>query len=168
MFGAHKTPSETNICVFRKNTIISVPRYSELEMERALVGLDWMVLSNISTPVVAGDDRYTAMIRSLLFLADSCDEQGEIWELDLEVVDQNIWAWVNNQRNRPKFVEEEALASLTAFVMRYESIQSQERFQEEILHHGVPLFRLNCIDCSRLGPCRWVPVWGRRQGQNYN
>ena len=145
--------------------MMSVPRYSGQEMERALVGLERMVLSNIPTPVVAGDDPYTAMVWSLLYLADSCDEQGEIREPDLEAVDQNVRAWMNNRRNRPKFVEEEALASLTAFVMRFESIHSRERFQEEILHHGVPLFRMNCIDCSQLGPRRRVPVWSRRQGQ---
>jgi hypothetical protein len=50
--------------------MMSVPRYSDLEMEMLLAGLDRLVLSNLATSTVAGDDQYTAMIRSLLFLAD--------------------------------------------------------------------------------------------------
>ena len=133
----------------------------------SLAGLDPLILSNMATPTVAGDDRYTAMILSLLFLADSCNKRGEIQDPDLDVVDRNFRSWINNWRNRPKFVEEEALTSLSAFVMQFESPQSRERFQEEVIHHGMPLFRLNCVDCSSLGPRRQIPVWGRRRrGQN--
>jgi hypothetical protein len=103
------------------------------------------------------------MIQLLLFLADSCDERGEIQDPDLEVADRNVWSWINNWRNRPKFVEEEALTSLSPFVMRFESPQSRERFQEEVIHHGMPLFRLNCINCSSSGPRCQILVWGRRQ-----
>ena len=71
--------------------MISVPRCSDLEMEMSLAGLDRLVLSNLTTPpTVAGDDQYTTMIRSLLFLADSCDERGVIQDPDSEVVDRNI------------------------------------------------------------------------------
>jgi hypothetical protein len=69
--------------------MMSVPRYSDLEMEMLLAGLDRLVLSNLATPTVAGDDQYMAMNLSLLFLADSCDEQEEIQDPDLEVVDRN-------------------------------------------------------------------------------
>eukprot|EP00978_Attheya_sp_CCMP212_P016083 scaffold41890_cov40-Attheya_sp.AAC.2 len=34
-------------------------------------------LSDVEAPVVAGDDSYTAMIRSLLFLADCRNNEGD-------------------------------------------------------------------------------------------
>ena len=67
--------------------MMSVPRYSALEVERSLAGVGRLVLSNLATPTVRGDDEYTAMVWSLLFLADSCDERGVIREPDFEEVD---------------------------------------------------------------------------------
>jgi hypothetical protein len=67
--------------------MMSVPHYSDLEMEMLLVGLNWLVLSNLVTPTVAGDDQYMAMIRLLPFLADRCNKGEVIQDPDLEVVD---------------------------------------------------------------------------------
>ena len=112
----------------------------------ALEGLGSRVLVNLETPMtVPGDDWYTSMIWLLLFLAYSYNAQLEIRDPDLLEVDWNVQAWMSNPQARPKFVEEEALASLTAYVMRFKSPQSLERVQDEFRHHNVLLFWLNCI-----------------------
>jgi hypothetical protein len=146
--------------------MMSVPRYSAMEVERLLAGVGRLVLSNLATPTVRGDDEYTAMVWSLLFLADSCDERGVIREPDVEEVDRNVRAWMRNRLVCPKYVEEEAMSSLVAYVMQFELPQSHERFLEEIRNHDVPLFWLHCVNCSANYSHRQFPVWGNHCQQH--
>ena len=81
---------------------MSVPRFSALEVERSLAGVGRLVLSNLAIPIVRGilgqQLRRARSVKSLM------------WRKWIE-----MFVLV-----RPKYVEEEAMSSLVAYVMRFE------------------------------------------------
>jgi hypothetical protein len=64
---------------------------------------------------------------------------------------------MENKAHTPKFVEDETLESLLAFVMRFENPRYMARIRAEIEGHSVLLFRAQCVKCHRH---RVAPVWG--------
>jgi mono/diheme cytochrome c family protein len=146
---------------------MSIPGTTEEEVyERRWDG----PLSDVEAPVVEGDDSYTAMIRSLLFLADCRNNEGDrVTPPSFELVHQRTANWMENKAHTPKFVEDETLESLLAFVMRFENPRSMARIRAEIEGHGFLLFRARCVKCHRP---RVAPVWGSdgsgaRQSQSH-
>eukprot|EP00978_Attheya_sp_CCMP212_P020288 scaffold57853_cov24-Attheya_sp.AAC.3 len=80
------------------------------------------------------------MIWSLLFLAD--DEGGDcVSPLSFDVIHQRTANWMENKAHIPKFMEDEKVESLLAFVMRFENPRSMARIWEEMEGHGFLLFR---------------------------
>jgi hypothetical protein len=121
------------------------PRYSHIRSE---------------CPRVEGDDEYTEMIRSLCFLVDCFDREGNAQEPDMETVDKYVRAWMLNKSRSPGFVEVETLESLFAFVARFDSRVAQIRLSDEMDLFGFPLFRMRLIDPSRLS-AREMVCWGQ-------
>eukprot|EP00978_Attheya_sp_CCMP212_P025812 scaffold83836_cov69-Attheya_sp.AAC.1 len=89
---------------------MSIPSMTEEEVfERCWDG----PLSDVEAPVVEGDDSYTAMIRSLLFLADCRNNEGDcVTPPSFEVIHQRTANLMKNKAHTPKFVEDEMLESL--------------------------------------------------------
>eukprot|EP00978_Attheya_sp_CCMP212_P027125 scaffold90447_cov46-Attheya_sp.AAC.3 len=83
---------------------MSIPSTTEEEVfERRWNG----PLSDVEAPVVDGDDSYTAMIRSLLFLADCCNNEGDrVSPSSFDVIHQQMANWMENKVHTPKFVED--------------------------------------------------------------
>ncbi len=88
----------------------------------------------------------------------------------LESVHQRTMNWMENKAHAPKFVEDETLESLLAFVMRFENPRSMARIRAEMENNGFLLFRARCVKCRRP---RVAPVWGsggsdgNRQSQSH-
>jgi hypothetical protein len=115
-------------------------------------------LSGVESPVVEGDDSYTAMIRSLLFLADSRSDSGELVPPPSdEEIDFRTRRWMANKALSPKNIEDACLSSLFAYVMRFENPRSMHCVQSEIEEYGFLLFR---VRCSMQRVRRVAPVWG--------
>jgi hypothetical protein len=104
---------------------MSIPSMTEEEVfERRWDG----PLSDVEAPVVEDDDLHTAMIRSLLFLADCFNNEGDrVAPPSFELIHQQTVNWMENKDHTPKFVEDETLESLLAFVMRFENPRSMAR-----------------------------------------
>eukprot|EP00978_Attheya_sp_CCMP212_P044261 scaffold305438_cov57-Attheya_sp.AAC.1 len=67
-------------------------------------------LSDVEAPVVEGDDSYTAMIQSLLFLADCRNNEGDhVYLPSFDVIHQQMENWMENKAHTPKFLEDEML-----------------------------------------------------------
>jgi hypothetical protein len=83
-------------------------------------------LSDVDARVVAGHDSYTAMIRSLLFLVDCRNNVGDrVSPPSFDgVIHHRTANWMDNKAHTPKFVEDDTLESLLAFVMRFENPRS--------------------------------------------
>ena len=127
---------------------------------------------NSGSPVVAGDDSYTAMIRNLLFRAESLrredlrgiQERLRSLETDLEeLVDQWTTNWMENKVHTPKFVEEECLQSLLSYVYQFDDSRSMGRVRAEMENQGFLLYRMRCVKVDR--DHRSVPVWRRSERQ---
>ena len=73
------------------------------------------LVSGVVTPVVEGDDSYIAMIWSLLCMADSRNELGDLVTppSDLQV-DFQTRRWMDNKALSPKYIEDECLSTLSA------------------------------------------------------
>eukprot|EP00978_Attheya_sp_CCMP212_P014653 scaffold37475_cov44-Attheya_sp.AAC.1 len=117
-------------------------------------------LIDVEAPVVEGDDLYTAMIRSLLFLVDCRNNEGDRVPLlpSFDVIHQQTANWMENKAHTLKFVEDETLdESLLVFVMRIENPRCMARIWAEMEGHGFLLFRARCVKCH----CpRVALVWG--------
>eukprot|EP00978_Attheya_sp_CCMP212_P018577 scaffold51016_cov67-Attheya_sp.AAC.3 len=75
-------------------------------------------LSDVEAPVVEGDDLYTAMIWSLLFLADCCNNMGDqVPPPGHDVIHEQMMNWMENNAHTPKRLEDETLESLLVYVM---------------------------------------------------
>jgi hypothetical protein len=130
---------------------MSIPRVSETR-DRC-VG----PLSGVEAPVVEGDDSYTAMIRNLLFLADSRDDLGGLIPPPSDdEIDFRTRRWMANKALSPKNIEDACLSSLFAYVMRFENPRSMHHIQSEIEEYGFLLFR---VRCSMQRVRRVAPVW---------
>jgi hypothetical protein len=112
----------------------------------------------VVTPVVEGKDSYTTMIRSLLFLADSWDDLGEVVTLPSdELIDFRTRRWMDdNKALSLKNIEDACLSSLFAYVMRFENPLSMVHIQLDMEEYGFLLF---WIQCSMQRVCRVAPVW---------
>jgi hypothetical protein len=120
---------------------MSIPMNSESE---AQVG----PLSGVVTPVVMGDDSYTAMIWwNLLCLAECWDDFGErvAPPSDLEV---DFWTcrWMQKKACLPKNVEDVCLSSLFAYAMWFDNPQSMFQVESEQMEYGHLLFHMWCLD----------------------
>eukprot|EP00978_Attheya_sp_CCMP212_P016095 scaffold41916_cov26-Attheya_sp.AAC.1 len=90
------------------------------------------------------------MIRSLLYLEDCRNNEGDrVAPPSLESVHQRTMNWMENKAHTPKFVEDETLESLLAFVMRFENPRSMARIQAEMENNGFLLFCARCVKCRR-------------------
>eukprot|EP00978_Attheya_sp_CCMP212_P002872 scaffold5875_cov53-Attheya_sp.AAC.14 len=119
----------------------------------------------MEAPVVEGDDSYTAMIRSLIFLADCHNNEGDrVSPPSFDVIHQQMVNWMENKAHTPKFVEDEMLESLLAFVLRFENPRSMARIRAEMEGRGFLLFRAWCVKCHRP---RGAPVWGSSSEGNH-
>eukprot|EP00978_Attheya_sp_CCMP212_P042891 scaffold269953_cov66-Attheya_sp.AAC.1 len=68
------------------------------------------LLSDEEAPVVEGNESYTAMIQSLLFLADCRNNVGDrVSPPSFDVIHQGMANWMENKAHTPKFVEDEML-----------------------------------------------------------
>jgi hypothetical protein len=124
------------------------------------------------SPVVVGDDSYTAMIRNLPFRAESLrgedlrgiQESLRSLETDLEeLVGRWTTNWMENKAHTPKFVEEECLQSLLSYVYQFDDSQSMGRVRAEMENQGFLLYRMRCVKVDR--DHRSVPVWRRSERQ---
>ena len=127
---------------------------------------------NSGSPVVAGDHSYTAMIRNLLFRAESLrredlrgiQESLRSLETDLEeLVDRWTTNWMENKVHTPKFVEEECLQSLLSYVYQFDDSRSMSRVRAEMENQGFLLYRMRCVKVD--WDHRSVPVWRRSERQ---
>eukprot|EP00978_Attheya_sp_CCMP212_P016082 scaffold41890_cov40-Attheya_sp.AAC.1 len=69
---------------------------------------------------------------------------------------------MENKAHTPKFVKDETLESLLAFVMRFENPHSMTRIRAEMEGHGFLLFRARCVKCHRP---RVALVWGSSESE---
>eukprot|EP00978_Attheya_sp_CCMP212_P033619 scaffold136604_cov64-Attheya_sp.AAC.2 len=81
------------------------------------------LLADVEAPVVEGNDSYITMIWSLLFLADCHNNVGDwVPSLGFDVIHHRMSNWMQkNKVHTPKFVEDETLESLLAYVMQFDN-----------------------------------------------
>jgi hypothetical protein len=96
----------------------------------------------VVTPVlVEGEDSYTAMIRGLLFLADSWNDLGEVVTPPSdEQIDFRTRRWIYNKALSPKNIEDACLLSLFAYLMQFENPLSMDHIRSEMEEYGFLLF----------------------------
>ena len=75
-------------------------------------------------------------------MADSRNDLGDLVSLpsDLEVDFWTWWRWMQNKALSPKYIEDEYLSSIFAYVMLFENPHSMARIQSEIEVHRFLLF----------------------------
>jgi hypothetical protein len=103
--------------------------------------------AGVVLPVVAGNDTYTAMIRNLLFLWECGNSAGEQVQLpSFDLIDVCKSSWMENKVHTPKYVEEERLESLLAYVWQFEKSQSMARAWAELENKAFLLFWAQCVN----------------------